>query len=175
MDLLQEYDSQVSDGVDEVDGVDIMGTQEYGEEFELDDSLFGIVPTEPPPPVVLDLSTTSRSRSRSPGVTIETPNLDTDALPARRARRFANKSPTLTEPRGSKKWTMDEITATLNRCQLVGQWKQGGVINRAVFEADDMTYLVNFHSGTVWVQGRRALEIDAKLRAARSAQSASGA
>ena len=67
---------------------------------------------------------------------------------------------------------MEELVAIIQRCGLDRRWAQGGQQSRGRFEGD--YFFVNIHkksnsSSTVWVQSKRANEIDARLRAARGA------
>ena len=67
---------------------------------------------------------------------------------------------------------MEELVAIIQRCGLYRRWAQGGQQARGRFEGDDV--VINIHkqgnsSSTGWVHGKRANEIDARLRAARGA------
>ena len=71
--------------------------------------------------------------------------------------------------------TIDELNAVIKRCDLerFGSWRQGGQQDRKVFEGND--FLINIHirgtrsASTVWVQGKRANEVNTRLLAARGA------
>ena len=69
---------------------------------------------------------------------------------------------------------MEELVNLIDRCALEGAWRQGGQQDRGVYEGEDFVInihkkLKKAHGSTVWVQGNRANEIDARLKAARGA------
>ena len=126
---------------------------------------------------VSDEETQRRSRSRSAGRFrgLDAPDIAVDNLPARvyapvfRGRLFPDGPP----PKSSRGWSVDELIAVIKRCGLerYGSWRQGGQQERKVFEGDD--FLINIHikssrsASTVWVQGKRANEVNTRLLAAR--------
>ena len=66
---------------------------------------------------------------------------------------------------------MEELVAIIQRCGLDGRRAQGGQQARGRYEGP---FVINIlkkgnSSSTVWVQSKRANEIDARLRAARGA------
>ena len=100
-----------------------------------------------------------------------------DNLPARiyapvfRGRLIPDGPP----PKSTRGWSIEELKAVIKRCDLerLGSWRQGGQQDRKVFEGND--FLINIHirgtrsASTVWVQGKRANEVNTRLLAARGA------
>ena len=100
-----------------------------------------------------------------------------DNLPARiyapvfRGRLIPDGPP----PKSTRGWSIDELKDVIKRCDLerFGSWRQGGQQDRKVFEGND--FLINIHirgtrsASTVWVQGKRANEVNTRLLAARGA------
>ena len=100
-----------------------------------------------------------------------------DNLPARiyapvfRGRLIPDGPP----PKSTRGWSIEELKAVIKRCDLerLGSWRQGGQQDRKVFEGDG--FLINIHirgtrsASTVWVQGKRANEVNTRLLAARGA------
>ena len=164
MDQLQGYESDGSTRDD-------IGSQEYNEEFQLDDSIFRVVSDAEGVVVLSDDGQARRSPSRSPGrleVPI-VPDLDVDHLPPPRCGRRIPDGP---PPKSWKVRNMEELVAMIQRCGLHGVWAQGGQQSRGRYEGDD--FVINIHkkssiSSTVWVQGKRANEVNARLLAARGA------
>ena len=105
------------------------------------------------------------------------PEVAVDNLPARiYARVFRGRLiPDGPPPKSTRGWSIDELKAVIKRCDLerLGSWRQGGQQERKVFEGDD--FLINIHirgtrsASTVWVQGKRANEVNTRLLAARGA------
>ena len=105
------------------------------------------------------------------------PDVAVDNLPARiyapvfRGRLIPDGPP----PKSTRGWSVDELKAVIKRCDLerFGSWRQGGQQDRKVFEGDG--FLINIHirgtrsASTVWVQGKRANEVNTRLLAARGA------
>ena len=104
-------------------------------------------------------------------------NIAVDNLPARiyapvfRGRLIPDGPP----PKSTRGWSIDELKDVIKRCDLerFGSWRQGGQQDRKVFEVND--FLINIHirgtrsASTVWVQGKRANEVNTRLLAARGA------
>ena len=64
---------------------------------------------------------------------------------------------------------MEKLVAVIRRAQLPpGAWRQGGSEARAIYDADDKSYMINYEKGSVWVQGKQALPMHTRLNAARS-------
>ena len=107
----------------------------------------------------------------------DAPDVAVDNLPARiyvpvfRGRLIPDGPP----PKSTRGWSVDELNAVIKRCDLerFGSWRQGGQQDRKVFEGND--FLINIHirgtrsASTVWVQGKRANEVNTRLLAARGA------
>ena len=107
----------------------------------------------------------------------DAPDVAVDNLPARiyapvfRGRLIPDGPP----PKSTRGWSIDELKAVIKRCDLerFGSWRQGGQQDRKVFEGND--FLINIHirgtrsASTVWVQGKRANEVNTRLLAARGA------
>ena len=114
-----------------------------------------------------------RSRSRSTGrsevpeVEVYVPQLDVDNLPTRihDPHRQCRLVPEGRPPKAIRGLLLDELATLIRRCGLEGAWRQGGKQPRAVFVGDG--FIINQERSSTWAQGRRAQEIDARLRAAR--------
>ena len=114
-----------------------------------------------------------RSRSRSTGrpeipeVDVYVPRLDVDNLPTRihDPHRQCRLVPEGRPPKAIRGLLLDELATLIRRCGLEGAWRQGGKQPRAVFVGDG--FIINQERSSTWAQGRRAQEIDARLRAAR--------
>ena len=116
--------------------------------------------------------TRSVSRSTSPitpTIRVRVPDVAVEQPPLRRGHRLV---PDGRGPKSTRGWTYGEVAAAIERAGLTGSWRQGGQDSRIIWEGDQ--YIINVQpkgnagiSMTVWVQGRRANEIDARLRAAR--------
>ena len=114
-----------------------------------------------------------RSRSRSTGrpeipeVDVYVPRLDVDNLPTRihDPHRQCRLVPEGRPPKVIRGLLLDELATLIRRCGLEGAWRQGGKQSRAVFVGDG--FIINQERSSTWAQGRRAQEIDARLRAAR--------
>ena len=105
------------------------------------------------------------------------PDVAVDNLPARiyapvfRGRLIPDGPP----PKSTRGCSIEELKAVIKRCDLerFGSWRQGGQQDRKVFEGND--FLINIHirgtrsASTVWVQGKRANEVNTRLLAARGA------
>ena len=115
----------------------------------------------------------SRSRSRSTGrseapeVEVYVPQLDVENLPTRihDPHRQCRLVPEGRPPKAIRGLLLDELATLIRRCGLEGAWRQGGKQPRAVFVGDG--FIINQERSSTWAQGRRAQEIDARLRAAR--------
>ena len=108
---------------------------------------------------------------------LDAPDIAVDNLPARiyapvfRGRLIPDGPP----PKSTRGWSIDELKDVIKRCDLerFGSWRQGGQQDRKVFEVND--FLINIHirgtrsASTVWVQGKRANEVNTRLLAARGA------
>ena len=163
MDVLKGYvsdDSSIDADDSSFDELEV-GSQEY-DEVEFDGSVFQLLSAEE---LVVDVTDEQERRSPSPVV----PDLDVDRLPPpRRGRRLPDGRP----PKSWKVRNMEELVAMIQRCGLHGLWAQGGQESRGRYEGDD--FVINIHkkssiSSTVWVQGKRANEVNARLLAARGA------
>ena len=122
---------------------------------------------------VLQVSDEDPEESRG----LDVPDVAVDNLPARiyapvfRGRLIPDGPP----PKSTRGWSVDELKAVIKRCDLerFGSWRQGGQQDRKVFEGND--FLINIHirgtrsASTVWVQGKRANEVNTRLLAARGA------
>ena len=66
-------------------------------------------------------------------------------------------------------WSVEGLAAVIRRRGLDGDWRQGGKQSITIFQGEQ--FIINIYvkgsSSTVLVQGKRANEIDARLRAAR--------
>ena len=98
------------------------------------------------------------------------PQLEIDDLPTRindphRQCRLVPEGP---QPKAIRGLRLQELATLIKRCGFQGEWRQGGKQARAVFVGDK--FIINQEKSSTWVQGRRAQEIDARLRAARSGQ-----
>ena len=159
MDQLAVYDSQVSEDVSEDDVVQVVqsdhegsncdevGSQEY-ETVELDERVFSVV-----------------------SITPRQLNLDVDQLPARNRKGMSFcADPQGPQPKATRGWSHHELSNIIQHLGLEGAWKQGGKEKRAVFEGPDPTrpdYIINYESSSCWVQGKKAQEVDLRIRAAR--------
>ena len=109
----------------------------------------------------------STGRSEAPEVEVYVPQLDVDNLrtrihdPHRQCRLVPEGRP----PKAIRGLLLDELATLIRRCGLEGAWRQGGKQPRAVFVGDG--FIINQERSSTWAQGRRAQEIDARLRAAR--------
>ena len=137
----------------------------------MDESVYRGVSDAEAPVVLSDDEQAHRSPSRSPG-RLEVPiviDLDVDRLPPPRRGRQIPDGPL---PKSCKVRNMEELQGIIQRCGIDGCWAQGGQQARGRFEGQN--FVINIHkkcnsSSTVWVQGERAGEIDARLKAARGA------
>ena len=109
----------------------------------------------------------STGRSEAPEVEVYVPQLDVDNLPTRihDPHRQCRLVPEGRPPKAIRGLLLDELATLIRRCGLEGAWRQGGKQSRAVFMGDG--FIINQERSSTWAQGRRAQEIDARLRAAR--------
>lgn len=109
----------------------------------------------------------STGRSEAPEVEVYVPQLDVDNLPTRihDPHRQCRLVPEGRPPKAIRGLLLDELATLIRRCGLEGAWRQGGKQPRAVFVGDG--FIINQERSSTWAQGRRAQEIDARLRAAR--------
>ena len=109
----------------------------------------------------------STGRSGAPEVEVYVPQLDVDNLPTRihDPHRQCRLVPEGRPPKAIRGLLLDELATLIRRCGLEGAWRQGGKQSRAVFVGDG--FIINQERSSTWAQGRRAQEIDARLRAAR--------
>ena len=109
----------------------------------------------------------STGRSEAPEVEVYVPQLDVDNLPTRihDPHRQCRLVPEGRPPKAIRGLLLDELATLIRRCGLEGAWRQGGKQSRAVFVGDG--FIINQERSSTWAQGRRAQEIDARLRAAR--------
>ena len=109
----------------------------------------------------------STGRSEAPEAEVYVPQLDVDNLPTRihDPHRQCRLVPEGRPPKAIRGLLLDELATLIRRCGLEGAWRQGGKQPRAVFVGDG--FIINQERSSTWAQGRRAQEIDARLRAAR--------
>ena len=109
----------------------------------------------------------STGRSEAPEVEVYVPQLDVENLPTRihDPHRQCRLVPEGRPPKAIRGLLLDELATLIRRCGLEGAWRQGGKQSRAVFVGDG--FIINQERSSTWAQGRRAQEIDARLRAAR--------
>ena len=109
----------------------------------------------------------STGRSEAPEVEVYVPQLDVENLPTRihDPHRQCRLVPEGRPPKAIRGLLLDELATLIRRCGLEGAWRQGGKQPRAVFVGDG--FIINQERSSTWAQGRRAQEIDARLRAAR--------
>ena len=110
----------------------------------------------------------SRSRSRSPRMP-EPPIPTADNLPPLppKPNRKSGRSrvPRGTPPRKNLGWDITRTAKAIHRCQLPGEWYQGGQNDRFVYTNDDQTYYINQQSQSMWVQGQEDHIINARMLA----------
>ena len=109
----------------------------------------------------------STGRSEAPEAEVYVPQLDVDNLPTRihDPHRQCRLVPEGRPPKAIRGLLLDELATLIRRCGLEGAWRHGGKQSRAVFVGDG--FIINQERSSTWAQGRRAQEIDARLRAAR--------
>ena len=109
----------------------------------------------------------STGRSEAPEVEVYVPQLDVENLPTRinDPHRQCRLVPEGRPPKAIRGLLLDELATLIRRCGLEGAWRHGGKQSRAVFVGDG--FIINQERSSTWAQGRRAQEIDARLRAAR--------
>ena len=66
-------------------------------------------------------------------------------------------------PKKNHGWNITRTQNAIRRCQLPGQWYQGGMNDRITFTNDAQTYYVHQHSNSMWVQGQEDTVINARL------------
>ena len=157
MDAVKElYDSQVSED-------DVVAP---ADEREAPLAIEDIVPPvdEPESPA----NHGSRSRSRTPPMR-EPPIPTVDNLPPLppKPNRKPGRScvPRGTPPRKNLGWDITRTAKGIHRCQLPGDWYQGGQNDRFVYTNDDQTYYINQQSQSMWVQGQEDHIINARMLA----------
>ena len=110
----------------------------------------------------------SRSRSRTPRMR-EPPIPTADNLPPLppKPNRKPGRSrvPRGTPPRKNLGWDITRTAKAIHRCQLPGDWYQGGQNDRFVYTNDDQTYYINQQSQSMWVQGQEDHIINARMLA----------
>ena len=110
----------------------------------------------------------SRSRSRTPRMR-EPPIPTVDNLPPLppKPNRKPGRSrvPRDTPPRKNLGWDITRTAKGIHRCQLPGDWYQGGQNDRFVYTNDDQTYYINQQSQSMWVQGQEDHIINARMLA----------
>ena len=155
MDAVKElYDSQVSED-------DVVAP---ADEREAPLAIEDIVPPvdEPESPA----NHGSRSRSRTPRMR-EPPIPTADNLPPLppKPNRKPGRSrvPRGTPPRKNLGWDITRTAKAIHRCQLPGDWYQGGQNDRIVYTNDEQTYYIHQQSRSMWVQGREDHIINARL------------
>ena len=152
MDAVKElYDSQVSE-------------DDPAKEREAPLAIEDIVPPADEP--VSPANHGSRSRSRTPPMR-EPPIPTVDNLPPLppKPNRKPGRScvPRGTPPRKNVGWDITRTAKAIHRCQLPGDWYQGGQNDRIVYTNDEQTYYINQQSRSMWVQGREDHIINARL------------
>ena len=181
----QEPDVDISkDAHDDQRSEDDVGSQIY-EAVDLPESLYKVVSNALAPleieaesdaETVLQVSDEEPEEVGARPDTLE-PDVAVDNLPARiyapvfRGRLIPDGPP----PKSTRGCSIEELKAVIKRCDLerFGSWRQGGQQDRKVFEGND--FLINIHirgtrsASTVWVQGKRANEVNTRLLAARGA------
>ena len=68
-----------------------------------------------------------------------------------------------TPPHANHGWDIRRTLNAISRCQLPGQWYQGGMNDRIVYTNDAQTYYINHQSNSMWVQGQEDTMINARL------------
>ena len=81
--------------------------------------------------------------------------------PAKKAGR--STVPCGSPPRGNHGWDILRTQAAIIRCNLPGAWYQGGQNDRITYTNDEQSYYIIQQSNTMWVQGRFATVINARL------------
>ena len=74
-----------------------------------------------------------------------------------------SRVPRGTPPRTNLGWDITRTAKAIHRCQLPGDWYQGGQNDRIVYTNDEQTYYINQQSRSMWVQGREDHIINARL------------
>ena len=94
-------------------------------------------------------------------------NVETDYLPPRDGLRFIGQVSEPQAPKGVKGWNMEKLQAAIRHCRLPGLWRQGGQLNRGVFEgvSEHGHYIIIWHAGTWWCQGKAAKPVHMQLLA----------
>ena len=174
MQQIAEYDSDISDTATTVP--DSISTLEDTQivEFEPEIEPTQIVEDEPE-------MTSAQLRYTQPvtaAVPIDAPalaapiNAEIDYLPPREGRRFIAQIPEPTAPKGVRGWSPLMLEEAIHRCNLPGGWRQGGQINRGVFEgvSEQGHFIINWHAGTWWCQGKAARQVHMQLIAAEAAR-----
>ena len=99
-------------------------------------------------------------------------NTEIDYLPPREGRRFMSQVPEPTAPKGVRGWSMEMLQAAIQHCNLPGMWRQGGQLHRGIFEgiSEHGHFIINWHSGTWWCQGKAARQVHMQLIASEAAR-----